>query len=219
MRFHVNGFIKYALLSILFNFFSANAFNNFNNTNLSIDSNKLECSRRCDTKYSDGKCWQKTFDFFTNDFISNTLNFLKTSRSLRNNKDGLNIYLKLDSLQNDILFEKFVKPYVISDIIEFSDTMRVIYSMMINDYEEHLKKEYTKDDKMKYKDDSLRCPQSEYFQADNTRMERNKFQESKLQVLKVLTVFFASATFLLIGVYVFLYLLIEMRLVNTYKNL
>ena len=56
--------------------------------------------------------------------------------------------MKLDSLQNDILFEKFVKPYVISDIIEFSDTMRVIYSMMINDYEEHLKKEYTKDDKM-----------------------------------------------------------------------
>lgn len=188
-----------------------------------FSSKKTDCSRKCDTKYSNADCWKKSFIFFTDDFIFNLLNFLKTAHMLSDYNERSSFHHGLKFLRNETQFEKFSEPFqkhTNQQLVEFSDTMKKIYKLIVNDYERLMVKNQTwlmlQEQRIKGR---LDCPRSKCFEVKDTFMQRQEGYDSKIRMLKVLTAFFASASSLLIGTYLFLYLLIESRLLKTYKKL
>lgn len=160
--------------------------------------------------------------FFTNDFVLNYLNFLKTAQILAEHRDGAaSFYYNSTKLKNQLLFNKFAEPFKNNDIVDFADTMKNIYNSIVGNYERLLQDNQVNQKKNQNNRISLRlnCPKSKCFEVKHTYLEREDTYETKIRVLKVLTIFFASASSLLIIVYLFLYLLIDSQLVRTYKKL
>lgn len=213
MKILVINIVKFALIAILLKSTTCEIINL--NDNSFISTNQA-CSRKCDTKYSNKECWTKSFTFFTNDFLLNSLNFLKTADMLSQYKDGSTLYSNLEFLRNDTLFDQFLQPFLNNEIKEFSDTMKIVYGKIISDYERLLHKNSIANIKGSYQ---LKCPRSSCFDASETSMQRDINETSILNALKICTFFFGSASIILITVYICLHIFIESQLIKTYKKL
>ena len=144
-------------------------------------------------------------------------------------KDGRKLFYNSELTRNQT-FEEFLKPFKNNEMKEFTQTMRFVYDLIVNDFEKILlqkNEEISIIQKIEKEEEeeegAFVCPSSECFEEvvidSKIQHVSNKESSSKIRVLKVLTIFFGSASFILISVYIFFYILIENRLVKTYKKL
>jgi hypothetical protein len=74
-------------------------------TNTYLESiDEYECTRKCDSHFTGGKCWQKTFKYFTNELLKS---IISQSNSIRTAKRDLIQYdqIKFNKIMNDTFIE------------------------------------------------------------------------------------------------------------------
>lgn len=185
---------------------------------------QIVCTRRCNTKYSDGNCWKKSFSFFIDDLVYSLLNFIKSARLLSQRKDIL-LYNNLELSFNET-FDKFSKPFRenFNNSLDFPASMDLCKHLIVNEYRQLFMEQLTvttqQVNSQQRNPQVLDCPRSNYYaDVTDSRMQANVNEESKVRVLKALTFFFLFTSVLMISMYLFMYLLVESRLVKSYKKL
>ena len=117
-------------------------------------------------------------------------------------------------------FEKFSAPFHKPDEenevppwkTEFTTAMDLCKELLLEKYRQTFLREQSSPG-------VLSCPRSKCHQLVGTYMEENVDEAARIRVLQVLTFFFTFTSLLMICVYLFMYFLVENRLIKSYKKL
>lgn len=120
----------------------------------------------------------------------------------------------------NVTFDEFAKPFRenFNNSLDFPASMDLCKHLILNEYRQLFMQQLTSSQQTSPQ--VLDCPRSKYYaDVTDSRMQANVNEESRVRVLKALTFFFAFTSVLMISMYLFMYLLVESRLVKSYKKL